>query len=836
MLVSLNWLRELVKLNQDISDKEIAERLTGAGLEVEAQHDLRDSLHDVVVAQISQVRPHPNADKLSLCDVQVGDETVPVVCGANNVVAGAHVALARPGAIIGGQRLKPAVLRGEPSEGMLCSERELGIGDGHEGILLLGKDAVPGTPLADNIGDDTAVIEISVTPNRPDALSHLGVARELVALAGGRLKIQAPTLAERGGPVDDVASVRIEDTEACPRYACRVIEGVKVEPSPLWVQRRLRRCGVRAINNVVDATNLVLLERGQPLHAFDADRIVHERGRAGIVVRRARKDETLHTLDSVERKLDEDDLVICDNDKPLALAGVMGGASSEVGNATTSVLLESAYFDPGIVRRAARRHGLHTEASHRFERGVDPNRGVEDSLNRAAQLIAEFSGGVVRRGVIDVYPKKILPKLVSLRPARVASLLGMPPKLVDEAKLSALLGALGVEVASRDAETLHVRVPTWRPDLEREVDLIEEVVRLIGMDQIDETLPRGSGRMPRTPDRRAHDFVDANVRHVFRANGFDEAVTLAFVSPKEDALFAPDKGEAIQIRNALGEEQSLLRRTLLIRLLASLGANQRRGVEDLRMFEFAKVFLGRNPNGDVARPQDPDGPSGGDAYLIERERVAGLATGRADPQGFDQDYRPYDFFDLKGVIEDVMQALGHKPGDLLKDDVRFVATDALPGFHPRCSVMVRVGETQVGIMGELHPDVIQAMDLRDSVFAFEFDVEALVSVTQPVGRYQSLPRFPGMRRDVAMLLDDSASVDQILDAVRENADLHKGLLVDVDVFDVYRGDKVRPGKKSVALSFSYQALDRTLVEDEINIVHGQLVTHLVAGLRGELRQ
>ena len=836
MLVSLSWLRDLVKLNTSIEDAEIAERLTSAGLEVEAINDMRQSLHDVVVAKVSKVRAHPNADKLHLCDVQVGDETVPVVCGADNVVEGAYVALARPGAEIGGQKLAVVNLRGERSEGMLCSERELGIGDANDGILIIHDEVESGCPFTDILGEDQTIIEIDVTPNRPDALSHVGVARELAALTGGRLKVPTATLTERGGPVDDVASVRVEDAEACPRYSCRVIEGVKVAPSPAWVQRRLQRCGVRAINNVVDATNLILLERGQPLHAFDADRIVHERGRAGIVVRRAVAGETLQTLDGVERKLDSDDLVICDSDKAMALAGVMGGAGTEVNKATTTVLLESAYFSPSVVRRTARRHGLHTEASHRFERGCDPNRGVEDGLNRAAQLIAEFSGGTVRRGSIDVYPKKIQPKLVSLRPKRVASLLGLAPKFVDEAKLSALLGALGIEVANKDAEALHVRVPTWRPDLEREVDLIEEVVRLIGMDQIEESLPRGSGRKQRGVDRRLEQKVEADLRHVLRGAGFDEAVTLAFVSPKEDALFAPEKGQAVQIRNALGEDQSLLRRTLFIRLLASLRVNQRRGTDDVRLFEFGKVFLGPNPRGAEPRPQDADGPSGGDSYLIERQRLAALVTGRADPSGFDVEERNYDFFDFKGVVQDLIEALGYRADRLEDDALRFISVPALPGFHPRSSVVVRVGEIQVGILGELHPDVLQALALKGPVFGFEFDLQALESIARPVGRYSPLPRFPGMRRDLAMIIDDGISVDQILDSLRAKRDVHKGLLVNVDVFDVYRGDKVGPGKKSIALSCAYQSLERTLVEDEINSIHSALVDGLVKELRGELRQ
>ncbi|MFH1807365.1 MAG: phenylalanine--tRNA ligase subunit beta [Pseudomonadota bacterium] len=837
MRVSVAWLKDLVKGIEDESVATIAERLTMAGLEVDLVDDLEQALQDVVITRIVSVTPHPDADKLVVCQVEDGSGTVTVVCGAPNTAEGALVALARPGAVLGGRAVEVATLRGVPSHGMLCSERELGLGDDHAGILILDGDLVPGTPLVQALGIDPVVLELSVTPNRPDALSHVGVARELAALTGGRAKVPGAAPAERGGPVDDAASVSIADPDACPRYACRVVDEVHVGPSPAWLKWRLQRLGVRSINNVVDATNLVLLERGHPLHAFDADRLGHERGRAAIVVRRAAPDEKLRTLDGIERTLDPDDLLICDVERPVALAGIMGGADTEVSTKTTRVLIESAYFAPAVVRRTARRHGLHTEASHRFERGCDPNRGVEDSLNRVAQLIAELSAGTVRRGVVDVYPKKIQPRVVSLRPSRVAALLGVPAKNVSEAEIGTLLGALGLEVASREGEALHLRVPTWRPDLEREIDLVEEVVRLQGMDRVPATLPRGSGRIIRTRQAAQVERVEQLVRDVLLDAGYHEAVSLAFVSPAEDALFrAPGDGPPLKVRNALGEDQSLMRRSLRIRLLAALAVNQRRGVDDVRMFEVGKVFLGLNDKGHGPRPADPDGPSGGDAYAIEERRVAGVAVGKADPHAFDVPARPLDVFDLKGAIEELLAALGHDPADIHAHHVVFEPCDDVPGLHPRCCARVRVEGTVVGVLGEVHPDVVQALDLRGQPYAFELDADALGACARLLRPVQVLPRFPKVRRDVALVIDDGVTVDALLGVVRDGDTQHRGLLVDVDVFDVYRGPHVPPGKKSVALAFEYRAPDRTLVDDEVTVMHGALVETLVQRFQAEVRR
>jgi len=826
MRVSVAWLRELVDLPEAPSADEIAERLTMAGLEVEAVEDLSAAMEKVTVARIEKVRPHPHADHLEVCEVDLGDETVTVVCGAPNTAEGVRVVLARPGALVSNRLVERVALRGVVSDGVLCSERELGLGDDHSGIMILDDTHEVGTPMVEVIGADAIVLEVAVTPNRPDALSHVGIARELAALAGGRLKVPTPTPAERGGPIDDAAHVTINDTAACPRYACRVIDDISIGPSPAWLRQRLQRCGMRSVNNIVDVTNLVLLERGHPLHAFDADRLGRDRGRAAIVVRRAVAGERLVTIDGEDRALD-----------PVALAGIMGGQASEVTDRTARVLLESAYFDPAIIRRGSRRHGLHTESSHRFERGCDPNRGLEDSLHRAAQLIAELGGGTIRRGVVDVYPKRIEPRVVSFRPDRAAALLGVPVKFVNEADVGKLLGTLGIEVSHREGEAIHFRIPTWRPDLEREVDLVEEVVRLLGMDRIEETLPRGSGRAGRAGATRTAEQIQRRVRDVLLGAGFDEAVSLAFMSPREDALFADEAAApAVSVRNALGEEQSLLRRTLLVRLLGAAALNQRRGSEDVRLFEVGTVFLGRSDRGHGPRPADDDGPAGGDAYVVEEQRVAGIAVGQSDPVGFDTESREYDFFDLKGVLEGLLAALGRDPRLLGEEAVVFEPSGDATGMHPRSAVRLLVDGEEIGFAGEVHPDVVEAFDVRGRPVAFELHAAALERAARLVGGYRSLPRFPKVRRDVALILGDEVTIASLVAAVRRSEPRSQGFLVDVGVFDVYRGSHVPPGKKSVALAFEYRAPDRTLVDDEVNTMHATIIDQLVQRFQAEVRK
>lgn len=817
MRVSYKWLRELVDLPPEVTAEDVAERLTLAGLEVEAVEDQAAALENVVVARVATKEPHPDADKLSVCTVDAGGELLPIVCGAPNVQAGALAILAKVGAVLpGGLAIKKAKIRGVVSEGMLCSEKELGLAETQDGILLLDAEkteAAPGAKAAAALGRDDVVLEIAVTPNRPDALSHLGVAREVAALFSARARLQRPTCAERGGPVDDVAQVEIKDLEGCPRYACRVIEDVKVGKSPDWVVQRLAACGVRSINNVVDVTNLVMMERGIPLHAFDLERLHKQRERATVIVRRAEAGEKIVTLDDKERVLEGDDLVIADPNGPIAIAGVMGGGATEVGLGSTRLLLEAAHFSPGRVRRTSRRLGIHSESSHRFERGCDPN-GVIASLDRAAALIVELCGGVVLRGTVDVYPKKVEEAVVALRPKRAAEFLGVPPKTVNEATCSSLLLSLGLEVAGRDGEAVRFRVPTFRPDLTREVDLIEEIVRLIGYDQVPATLPVRTGESRGLYDERRHS-LEEHARAALEGAGYTEAINLAFVSP---ALQAPFDGgtpeRRIVIKNPLGEDMSLLRRSLLPGLLQNTALNLRRGHASVRLYEMASVFDGRNPEGAAPRQDDVEATRGGDAWARERFMVAAVAAGEVGARAFDRSPADLDFYDVKGMLESLLERVGLDVS-LASSEVIFEEAGDEPAYlHPRARARVRVRDRVVGVLGEVHPDVLAHFELKGPVFVLELDTESLAETAPDQIVSAPPPRFPAVKRDFAFVLDEGVATGELCRAIAEQPAV-RGLVEDLQIFDIYRGEHVPAGKKSVALAVTLRAGDRTLTDDDV---------------------
>ncbi len=817
MRVSFKWLRELVDLPPEVTPKDVATKLTFAGLEVEAVHDQAAELAGVVVARITSKEKHPDADKLSVCVVDAGGELVPVVCGAQNHNAGDLAVLAKVGAKLpNGVEIKATKIRGATSEGMLCSFQELGLEGDSSGIIILDPtlygDVAPGAKAASALGRDDVILEIAVTPNRPDALSHVGVAREVTALLGARSKVQRPACAERAGPVDDVVQVEIKDLEGCPRYACRVVEDVKVGPSPDWLVQRLAACGVRSINNVVDVTNLVMMERGIPLHAFDLDRLAKARERASVIVRRAEAGEKIRTLDDKVRDLEEGDLVIADPNGPIAVAGVMGGADSEVRESSTRVLLEAACFAPVRVRRTARRLGIHSEASHRFERGTDPN-GVRLSLDRAASLLAELAGGVVCRGVVDVYPRKIEEAVVPLRPKRTADFLGLSPKIVSETACSKILLSIGLEVAGREGEAVRFRVPTFRPDLTREVDLIEEIARLLGYDQVPATLPARTGESRGLYDERRVS-VEAKARAALEAAGFTEAINLAFASP---ALQAPFDGDAperrITIKNPLGEDMSLLRRSLLPGLLSNAALNARRGHSSVRLYEAATIFDGRNLAGE--RPSlDGAGPRGGDAWACERPMLAAVALGEIGARAFDRRPTEVDFYDMKGVCESILERVGVDV-DLVSGQVSFTPADKGAAYlHPRARAEVKVSDEVVGVIGEIHPDVLVHFDMKGPVMAFELCTDRLAQVAPPRAVSEPPPRFPAVRRDFALVLDEQVAAGELCRMLAQHESV-RGLVEDVEIFDIYRGEHVPDGKKSVALSLTLRAPDRTLTDDEV---------------------
>lgn len=821
-----SWLRELVDLDRDISAEEAAQALTSAGFEVESVTGFGQDFRGVVVAEVVGKRRHPESDRLTLVDVidTPGGSATQVVCGANNVPEpGGRVLWARPGAVLPGiGELGTRKIKGIASPGMLCAEDELGLGENHDGIIVLGKhDVLSGTgeilgdPHAiERLGLRDTVLEIGVHANRPDALGQLGLARELIAIVGGRLRPHV-TLDEPGEYLDRsisaeaLAAVYIEDAAACPRYTARVIDGVRVAPSPRWMQQRLRAVGVRPLSNLVDVTNYVMFELGQPLHAFDHEKVAQ----AEIRVRRARVGERLTTLDGVERVLEASDLLICDARGPVALAGVMGGAESEVSEQTSRVLLESASFESAVVRRTSRRLGLHSEASARFERGVDPNL-AEMASARAAQLMAQLGGGRIATGVVDAYVRRIEPVQVPLRASRASMLMGIP---VTRDGAAELLGRLGIAASPdpQDEDRLHVISPTHRPDLTREVDLIEEVLRIRGFGAVPATLPQGHVPLHRRSDPRP-----VLARRALMAAGLSEAITFGFTSRiRVESLQLPAtdrRSSPIAIRNPMSAEQAVLRTSLLPNLLAAVGRNLSFGVADVALFEIGSVFLAREGQvaaGDEGLPEEP-------AY------VTGVVTGQRP--GWLESGGEVDVFDIKGAVECLLEAL--LPGQA--EAVRFEADASIPYLHPGvCARVILPDGSLAGYIGEIHPRMRQALNVEPHCFAFDLALDVFPA---PAPR-QMLPvsRFPAVTRDISMLMSAEVPAARVRALIDEAAE---PLVEFVTVLEDYRDpEHVPAGKKGMLWSITYRSSEGTLTDAQVDRAHEAIVARLLEKLPAQRR-
>jgi phenylalanyl-tRNA synthetase beta chain len=798
MKVSLNWLRELLALELDTAA--ICERLTMGGLEVEGVTQVGAEIASVVVAEVCGTEPHPNADQLTVCRVRSGGgEPATVVCGARNMRVGDRVAYAPPGAELPGERrIETAAIRGVTSAGMLCSAEELGLpGDG-DGILILAADAAIGAPLIAHLGIEDVVLEIAVTPNRGDCLSILGIARELAALSGARLRRHRARLRERGEATAAQIAVRIDDAAACRRYAARIVRGVRIAPSPPQVQQRLSAVGLRPINNVVDVTNLVMIERGQPLHAFDLARLA----RPEIVVRRAGASAAMQTLDGVVRGLEADDLVISTGDEAIAIAGVMGGADSQVGEATTDVLLESAWFDPSCVRRTARRLDLHSEAAYRFERGVDIG-GVDAALERAAELLQQWAGGSVAVGSVDCYPGRQPAEAIALRPARVEALLGCP---LGRGEVRRTLRALGAEVASGPGGTLAVVAPSFRYDLQREIDLIEEVARVLGYDRIPASMPSGSLSGANAPERQR---LEREIRSLLRAAGLFEVVGLSFVAPRANQLFPGLRagGAAVELMNPVNRDEGEMRRSLLTTLVAFWRHNRNHGAAAIAGFSLGKVYWRTDTPG-------------------EGWRLAGVLAGQVPRLGLAESRAPV-FADAKGVVETVLAHLD------LDRRVEWRRDAGAASLHPGKSALLLLDGAPLGVIGALHPDVEAELGVEEAHWLFEVDLEALVRHSPPQHVFRGLPRFPAVARDLALVADERFPADRVVRFVR---DWNRDLVEDITLFDEYVGAPIAPGKKSLAYSIAYRAPNRTLTDEEVNALQDQLTEALTSELHVEPRR
>ena len=786
MKISLNWLRDHIDVTLPL--KEVAHRLTMSGTEVKGVEVVGQSWDHIVVGEIEAVQPHPNADRLTLVTVGLGTEHSTVVCGAPNVRVGAKVPFALLGArLIDGHtgqviEIRRAKIRGVVSEGMACSEKELGVSDKHEGLMILPPEAPVGMPLADYLGD--AILDMEVTPNRPDCLSVIGIAREVAALTGEKMKLAAPHYEEQGPEIGQLVSVQIADPDLCSRYCASLIEGVKIAPSPPWMQRRLTACGVRPINNVVDVTNYVMLEYGQPLHAFDFQQI----GGGKIIVRRASEAEKMYTLDGVERPLNPDMLVIADNEIPVALAGVMGGVDSEVVDITTSILLESANFDRISIRRTSTRLKMRSEASLRFERGISPELTVP-ALRRATQLILELAGGKAARGIADVYPGKREAKRISLPLSEVKRVLGMEmktPQIVDT------LASLSFECRIVGAAEVEVTVPYWRMDVDGKDDLVEELARIIGYDSIPTTIL--SGRLPGYYFEPVVSLRE-KLRDLMVECGFQEVISYSLVS-KERLSELASAEPAVRVANPLSVEQEYLRTSLRLGLITHLRSNQRHEDGVIRLFEIGRVYF----------PRENDLPE-------EREMLGVVMSGpTTDLSWFGQKGR-LDFFHAKGVADVLLETLG------VGADFRAWKERSL---YPGRAAEITVGEEVVGVVGELHPGVVERLDLLpEPVAILELDINRLVSHVGLRRKYGSLSRFPESVRDIAVVVGSEVPAKKAMDII-----LRFPLVNRVTLFDVYSGDQIPQGKKSLAFRVVCRSPSHTLTDAEIEGVQKEIIGRL----------
>lgn len=806
MLVSLKWLKDYVDI--DLSPAEIAYRLTMSGLEVEAIHETGPAFSDVVVAKILTVKPHYGADKCFLCNVTAGEAVYPVVCGAGNIRAGDVVPLAKVGATIpGGYTIKSSKIRGEVSEGMLCSEQELGIGDDASGIMILPKDLSPGSNLADVVDLKDTVFDIGITPNRSDCLSIIGIAREVAAITGAKLRYPERAVHESEDDIYGMTSVEILDPDLCPRYSARVIRSVKIGPSPLWMRLRLEAVGLRAINNIVDITNFVMMEWGQPLHAFDFRFL--EEGR--IVVRRSRDGERFTSLDEKERILRPDTLLICDGVKPVAIAGIMGGLNSEVKEDTETILLESAYFNPSSIRISAKWLGMNTDAAFRFGRGVDPD-GVIRASDRAAQLMAELAGGTVLKGCIDQYPRTVQTIAdIPLRIDRVNDVLGTD---IEDGEIVRLLETIEMDVHKAGEERYHVTPPTYRVDITREIDLIEEVARLYGYDRVPVTLPDVSV-MTSAEGRRK--ILEDRIREILKGSGCSEIINYSFISPDAVDIMGlnedDDRRNLVKIRNPLTEDQAVMRSTLVYGLLETMKKNAYAGCFKLRVFEMGRIFIHRR-EGELP---------------VEKSRLGGLLTGLRNDDIWSSKETNGDFYDLKGCIENILD-------DLKVFDVQFTSGHEESLLHPGKSCAIYAGKQLLGFLGEIHPDILVKMDLKYPAVVFELDMDILETCYSGRIVYHDPPKFPSVVRDVAFLVTQRLEAEDMLHLARS---LNKELLEKVSIFDVYSGKSVPDGMKSLGLRFSYRASERTLTDEEVGEIHGEIITKMIdatgAKIRGEER-
>ncbi len=820
MKLTRTWLQNYVDISS-LTNEELADHLTMRGLEVDSLTPMYEDLAPLRTGLVLSAVRHPAADKLTLCQVQVGDQQLAIVCGAPNVREGLRVVVALPGTLLPGNvKISRSKIRGVESFGMICSEREIGLGNDHDGIMELPEHIAHGQPFIEAMALSDLGIEVDLTPNRSDCLSVIGIARELAAVVDRPLTL--PIEGQRIDRMSENFSVAIDAADLCPRYCGRLVRGIRVGPSPWWLRRRLLSVGLRPINNIVDITNFVMLEYGQPLHAFDFTTLAG----SAIIVRRPRPEERLFTtLDRAERHLDPDTLLICDRDKPVALAGVMGGLNSEVTEKTVDVLVESACFNPVSIRRTARRLNLSSDASYRFERGVDPQ-GTVNALNRAVALITEIAGGTAADEGVDCFPGLRPPPTITLNIDRCNRLLGitLPPQ-----SIAALLASIGIPSQpgpkAGESDQLLITPPSFRVDIEREADLIEEVARLYGYNRIPITLPRvGMSYPEEDPDRRKR----LDIAGRLTAIGFHEAINYSFIADKHAAMLdlpeSDPRRSPLALLNPLSEEQAVLRTTLLPGLLDNVRRNLSYQQTAIRLFELGKVFFPTEPG------KQP----------VEKHRLSGVLAGNrhgeAAPLHFP--YQEVDLLDGKGAVEYLIGEMHLATVDRLPpttDGISFHPLDessAEPFAEPFLSLELRCAGKRLGTTGQMRTEVLRRFGIKHQVIYFDLDFDALCTLAQMSRSFTSLPVFPAVQRDIALLLPEEVQAGELTAAVRNSAD---PLIERCEIFDVFQGGKIPRGQKSVALTLTYRSAKKTLTEKNVEKSHKKIVELLTGSFGGSIR-
>lgn len=802
MLVSYKWLNEYVKVD-DIKPEELAEKITRSGVEVDGLKQLDAGLKGIVVGQVLACEKHPNADKLQKCLVDIGEENpVQIICGAPNVAKGQKVVVAKVGAVLPGNfKIKRTKLRGEESNGMICSLQELGI-EGKlvqkeyaDGIFVFTEDVEVGADAIPLLNLDDTVFELDLTPNRSDCLSMLGVAYEVAAILGRDVKLPCPEYATTSEKADQAISVHVEAPEENPLYVAKVIRNVKIGPSPLWLQTYLISSGVRPHNNVVDITNYILLEYGQPLHAFDYDRF----GSKEIVVRKAEEGEKIVTLDDVERTLKSDQLVITNGREPVALAGVMGGKDSEVQTETTTVLLESAYFNGPIVRKASKHHGLRSEASLRFEKGVDPSR-VHEAAERAAQLMVKYADGEVLDGSVEENHLQEKETIISITLDKINKILATK---IEMEEVTAIFNRLQFEVYVQGS-TISVTVPTRRGDIAIEEDLIEEVARLYGYDRLPKSLPKGEATPGGLTNEQRRRRI---VKRYLEGSGLYQAVTYSLTSEEKALQYALEKRKPIKLSMPMSEERSHLRLSIVPQLLDSIAYNLARKNKQVSIYEIGSVFL---------KTEDNKQP-------IEQEHVAGAMTGTWVANDWQGETKQVDFYVVKGLLAGLFQQLGWE------QSVSYRAVK-IEGMHPGRTAEILLDDRVIGFIGQVHPQVEKSLDLEET-YVFELLLKPILDTTQQL-QYTPIPKYPAIKRDIALVVNKEVTADQLRGIIDKAGGT---LLKDIHIFDLYEGEHLGEGKKSIAFSLTYFDPARTLTDEEVVKAHEKVIQAVKEQAGADLR-